>query len=67
SSKYAVSYFNNAGIQSGSITVTNSMPKSYVLPDTGGIGTHGYVLAGAAIAMGAATVLMLLRYMRRME
>ena len=67
SSKYAVSYFNNAGIQSGSITVTNSMPKSYVLPDTGGIGTHGYVFAGAAIAMGAATVLMLLRYMRRME
>ena len=58
SGKYTVSYSNNAGIQTGSITVTNSMPKSYVLPKTGGSGTGGITLLGATVALTSAGALL---------
>lgn len=58
SGKYTVSYSNNAGIQTGSITVTNSMPKSYVLPKTGGSGTSGITLLGVTVALASAGALL---------
>lgn len=64
SGKYTVSYSNNAGIQTGSITVTNSAPKSYALPATGGSGTQGFVLIGALLASVSAALLFL-KHMKR--
>lgn len=52
---YEVTYDNNEGIASGTITVINktSDEPSYELPETGGSGTFGFAAAGAAL-MGAA-------------
>ncbi len=60
---YDVSYTNDDGIQTGTITVTNAAKESqgYELPKTGGAGTGLPVAAGAALAAFAAAGLILLR------
>ncbi len=63
-SGYRVSYLNNGSITRGTITVTNTMLVT--LPATGGSGTSGFVLGGAAVAAMAAIAL-LVRRMRRSE
>lgn len=51
-----VTYNNNNGITSGTITVTNKKPepKEYVLPETGGTGTYWYTMGGVLLTAGAA-------------
>lgn len=51
-----VTYNNNNGITSGTITVTNKKPepKEYVLPETGGNGTYWYTMGGVLLIAGAA-------------
>lgn len=53
---FTTGYENNAGIQSGTITVTNTAVSnpSYELPKTGGAGTAGYTLGGFTLMLGAA-------------
>ncbi|MGN0084247.1 MAG: SpaA isopeptide-forming pilin-related protein [Atopobiaceae bacterium] len=60
---YNVSYTNDDGIQTGTITVTNAAKESqgYELPETGGAGTGLPVAAGAALTAFAAAGLILLR------
>lgn len=62
---YDVSYTNNAGIQTGTITVTNSAKKNqgYELPSTGGT-PSSLPAIGGAFALGAC-VLLALRWRRR--
>lgn len=48
---FQVSYTNNGGVTSGSITVTNQ--TSFVLPETGGTGTIPYTMAGALLMLSA--------------
>ncbi len=62
---YDVSYTNNAGIQTGTITVTNSAKKNqgYELPSTGGT-PSSLPAVGGAIALGA-FALLALRWRRR--
>jgi LPXTG-motif cell wall-anchored protein len=54
---YDVSYSGNDGIVSGTVTITNTQLESYVLPDTGGIGKHGFMLAGMIIMFVAGTII----------
>lgn len=42
-------YTNNDGIQTGTITVTNTLSEGYELPKTGGSGTVRYTTVGTAI------------------
>ena len=63
-SGYRVSYLNNGSITRGTITVTNTKLKSYVLPKTGGSGTQGFVLIGALLASVSAALLFL-KHMKR--
>lgn len=63
-SGYRVSYLNNGSITRGTITVTNTKLKSYVLPKTGGSGTQGFVLIGALMASVSAALLFLKRMKR---
>lgn len=60
---YDVSYTNDDGIRTGTITVTNAAKESqgYELPETGGTGTGLTAAAGAALAAFAAAGLILLR------
>ena len=52
---YRVSYVNNGGIQSGQITVVNTVDDSGVtLPSTGGPGARRYIGMGAALFAAAA-------------
>jgi uncharacterized repeat protein (TIGR01451 family)/LPXTG-motif cell wall-anchored protein len=62
---YDVSYTNNTGIQTGTITVTNSAKKNqgYELPSTGGT-PSSLPAVGGAIALGACALLAL-RWRRR--
>lgn len=62
---YDVSYTNNAGIQTGTITVTNSAKKNqgYELPSTGGT-PSSLPAIGGAFALGA-FALLALRWRRR--
>ena len=62
---YDVSYSNNTGIQTGTITVTNSAKKNqgYELPSTGGT-PSSLPAVGGAIAFGACALLAL-RWRRR--
>lgn len=48
---YDVSYENNEGITSGTITITNKLREnpSYELPETGGIGTIWFTTGGIAL------------------
>lgn len=56
---YAVSYDNNEGISSGTITVKNqgAPVKGYVLPDTGGPGTAPFIAGGTLLILAAALLL----------
>lgn len=64
---YDVSYGNNSGIQSGTITVTNKATDNpeYVLPETGGGGTARYTFGGFLLTSGAALWLFCRRKRRR--
>ncbi len=62
---YNVSYMNNNGIQSGNITVINSI-EAYELPETGGTGIWVLVIGGAVIAVAAGAILYI-RHRKRME
>lgn len=64
---YTTSYDNNGGIQSGTITVTNTATDTpeYTLPETGGGGTEGYTLGGFVLTAGAALWLLCRRKRRR--
>lgn len=66
---YEVSYANNAGIASGTITVTNQAQDlpSYELPATGGIGTHWFTLSGTAAMSIAALAGCIQRRKRKRE
>lgn len=52
---FQASYENNEGIQQGTITVTNKVldNPTYTLPNTGGMGTSMFTLAGLALSIGA--------------
>ena len=60
-----VTYNNNNGITSGTITVTNKKPepKEYVLPETGGTGTYWYTMGGVLLIAGAAFLI----YIKHMQ
>lgn len=64
----SVTYDNNNGITSGTITVTNKKPEpeggEYVLPETGGTGTYWYTLGGLLLIAGAA-LLMYINFVRK--
>lgn len=66
---YEVSYANNAGVASGTITVTNQAQDSpsYELPATGGIGTHWFTLSGTAAMSIAALAGCIQRRKRKRE
>lgn len=51
-SGYTVSYTNNGGIKTGSITVTNSS-SGYTLPNSGGTGIAGTTALGIIVLVGA--------------
>lgn len=44
-----VQYANNDGINSGTITVTNTTSEAYNLPETGGSGTLPFITVGASL------------------
>lgn len=54
----SISYTNNDGIQTGEITVTNTLSEGYELPDTGGSGTIVHLVAGLATAALSAFALL---------
>lgn len=63
--KYNVSYNDNGGMVSGTITVTNQERVQYVIPETGGPGTYWYAAAGLMIIV--AGILQILYRFRRRE
>lgn len=54
---YGVSYSGNDGIVSGTVIITNTQLEGYILPDTGGIGKYGFMLAGVIIMFLAGTII----------
>ncbi|MDY2813406.1 MAG: SpaA isopeptide-forming pilin-related protein [Dorea sp.] len=52
---YNTSYDNNGGIQSGTITVTNTATDTpeYSLPETGGSGTIKYIMGGILLMLAS--------------
>ncbi|MGI6535278.1 MAG: Cna B-type domain-containing protein [Eggerthellaceae bacterium] len=65
-SGYTVSYTNNDGVSTGNITVTNTKKKDegYTLPNTGGPGMQWLLSLGTAVALAAATGLVIWRRRR---
>ena len=53
---WKVTYRNNDGIQTGEITIANTVCNTYTLPETGSTGTAPYTAAGLAL-MGASAVM----------
>lgn len=53
---WKVTYRNNDGIQTGEITIVNTVCNTYTLPETGSTGTAPYTAAGLAL-MGASVVM----------
>lgn len=65
---YSTEYGNNGGIASGTITITNteSDTPGYVMPSTGGIGTHLYTMGGLLLII-VAGILLYIQNKRRKE
>ena len=65
-SGYTVSYSNN-GIQKGQITITNKKDESpsYILPETGGIGTNRFTAVGLSLMAGSLMCGYVMRRKRR--
>ena len=66
---FTVTYSNNDGIQSGTITVKNTKQEhDYVLPETGGLGTHPFRALGLTLltlaGLFAGAVLLRRRWVR---
>lgn len=57
----SASYTNDDGIQTGEITVTNTLAEGYELPETGGSGTIVYLAVGLATAAVSAFALLVRR------
>ncbi len=55
---YDTSYDNNDGITSGTITITNKEQQTYILPETGGSGTHKYIINGISLLLAALALLL---------
>lgn len=62
---FTTAYTNNAGIQAGTIEITNTKTTSYVLPETGGIGPAAPVIAGLLLVGASGTGIQYLRRRRR--
>lgn len=60
-------YTNNDGIQTGTITVTNTLAEGYELPKTGGSGTVRYTTAGAMIVAVAMAFLARRKWLRERD
>jgi LPXTG-motif cell wall-anchored protein len=58
---------NNNGIQSGVIKLVNRKEEGYVLPETGGSGTHVYTMAGSLMMLTGAAYLVYSKHFRRRE
>ena len=57
----STSYTNNDGIQTGAITVTNTLAEGYELPKTGGSGTAPLLACGSIATVLAALALLVRR------
>lgn len=64
---YTVSYENNDGITTGTITMTNRKLDGYELPETGGAGTQMYTMAGLLLMLTSAAFLVYIHKKRRRE
>ena len=65
---YDVSYTNNDGVEVGKseIVITNKeREKSYILPETGGIGTNRFTAVGLALMAGSLMCGYVMRRKRR--
>ena len=58
---------NNAGINSGTIKLVNRKTDGYILPETGGIGTQMYTMAGLLLVLISTAFLMYNHRKRRRE
>ena len=58
---------NNAGINTGTIKLTNRELEGYTLPETGGAGTHLYATAGLLLMLASAAYLVYIFTHRRRE
>lgn len=58
---------NNSGINSGTIKLVNREQEGYVLPETGGAGTHMYTMAGLLLMLASAAYLVYIFTHRRRE
>lgn len=65
-SGFEVQYTNNNGVQTGTITITNTR-NQYVLPQTGGIGPIPMAAAGVLLALASGFGYFYLRRRRRKE
>jgi LPXTG-motif cell wall-anchored protein len=55
--EYTVTYDNNDGVVEGTITITNTKPAEYTLPNTGGSGRNLWYMFGGLLALGAGYLL----------
>jgi LPXTG-motif cell wall-anchored protein len=56
---------NNAGINAGIIKLVNRRTEGYVIPETGGIGTHMYTTVGVLLIVISTACLVYNRRKRR--